>query len=722
MNRHLHVVDSSTSTAKQRPAELSPALQMLASKSVNYIADRLEVVFEQVDDTFFDLADNAENNQQQTVYFDAMRVLRMNRNSIEQECLKYVRSGFYESTLASLLAAAAEDADADLNSMELMENDELEEKVAFEVMIRRAEEHSKRGLQILCKRIDSLYGCSVNGVNNPLGADAICRAFQQATEKVELDIRSRLVLLKLFERHVLSNHAGLVQQSNQLLKELGVLPNIEVQKQRTAAKGAASRAFKPSQGAATDNGSTTNGVLSQLTALLSQQQGDATLQAVGEQNYAPQEELLAAINNLHMGTAVQDSVGAMEADTSLLDHIGAQLPNQMSLMDKTVVTLVDLLFKQMHQTSVISPSLNGAMKNLELAVAKIALQDSEFFDSEQHPARQLINEVAQASMGFGENEEASNDPVYKKIHEVVEQLHQSDVNDDQLPQLLDDFVSFVGREQRRSKAVEHRMLEEEDGRVRLNTSHTVVKGCLEERMLGLELPSLTVSFVEQGWGKVLFLAHLREGDLSSAWGDALKLLDTVIGFSKPQGSVSDDFDRAELLDEIRFQLEKAALDPYQIEFLLKGIDGLLELRITGKEKGKPDPKLVAKKVAALMLNIPGEPCKLPKEGSAEAVESKYLKQVDALEKGSWVELVTGEDTTRRARFAGTIGEGDENSGTMVFVNRRGVKVIEGSRQQLALALKKQRLVVLDNSPLIDEAMETVLHDLQKNIEHSRNIA
>ena len=729
MTRHLHVVDNSSNstsaTAKMRPAELSPALQMLASKSVNFIADRLEVVFEQVDDTFFDLADNAENNQQQTVYFDAMRILRMNRNSIEQEYLKYIRSGFYESTLTSLLLAAAEDSDAGLDSMELMENDELEEKVAFETMSRRAEEHCRRGLEILCKRIDSLYGCKVNSINSPLGGEAICRAFQQATEKVELDIRSRLVLLKLFERHVLSGLSELVQQSNQLLKELGVLPNIEQAKKRPAARRPVTRAAVSQQSASAPLAEGDN-VLSQLTALLARQQSEDNIQVAEQQNYAAQGDLLAVLNQLHSNqseTERGDSTQPLLDNRSLLENIGQQLPQQISLMDRTVVTLVDLLFQQACQKNTVSPALDGAMKNLELAIAKIALQDSEFFDSEQHPARKLLNEVAQASMGFGENEEASNDPVYKKIHEVVDQLHQSDVDSDQLPQLLDDFVSFVGREQRRSKAVEHRMMEEEDGRARLNTSHTIVKQNLEEKLLGGELPGIVVSFVEQGWGKVLFLSHLREGELSSAWNGALQLLDNIIAFAKPDGKISADFDRENLLEEIRLQLEKAALDPYQIEFLLKGINSLIDLRKDGREKGKPDPKLAVKKVASLMLNIPGEPCKLSKDNGDKTVDIRFLKQVDTLESGDWVELVTGEDTSRRARFAGKVGTDSEGEGgTMVFVNRRGVKVIEGTRQQLARAMKKQRLVILDKQPLFDQAMETVIQDLQQNIEESKNIA
>ena len=727
MNRHLHVVDSSqadsSSHSSPHRAKLAPALQMLQSRSEAFLADRLEAVFERVDDTFFDLADHAENNQQQTVYFDAMRILRMHRSAIESDFLALFRDGFKESNLTSLLRASEQGIDADIDSMELLENDELEQKVAFEVMVRRSDEHCKRGLQILCKRLDSLYDCAISAVNNPLGAEGICRAFRGATEKVDLDIRSRLVFLKLFERHVLSSLAELVQQGNQLLKELGVLPNIEMLKKRTGGRRQ-NHLGKTVQGAAQAGGGESGGgeLIAQLSAMLAQQQS-----AAQEQPCAVRADVLSALSHLQNSGFTNSDSGATgqrdDSDTPLLEAIAGQLasqqqPAEISLADKTIFTLVDLLFRQAYQSNTVSPAMSATMKDMELAIAKIALQDTEFFDSAEHPARQLLNEVAQASMGFGDADEASNDPVYKKIHEVVEQLHQSDVDDEQLPQLLDDFVTFVGREQRRSRAVENRLLEEEDGRVRLNISHTVVKQTLESKLLDKQLPKIVVSFVEQGWGKVMFLAHLREGELSSAWNDALNILDEILSFAMPRGQVSGQLDREQFMEDMRLSLEKAALDPYQVDFLLKGIDKLMHCRITGREQGKPDPNLKVTAISTLLLNIPGEPCKLKEQQSEKTVESKYLKAIDAIENGDWVELVTGDDVSRRARFAGTIGPTE----TMVFVNSRGVKVIEGSRQQLALALKKQRLVLLDNAPVFDRAMENVMQNIHENYQQSRDIA
>lgn len=729
MNRHLHVVDSnqagsvSGTSARTSPnrAKLAPALQMLRSRCETLLSDRLEAVFEHVDDTFFDLADHAENNQQQTVYFDAMRVLRMNRKTIESSCLQAFHGAFRESHLTSLLVAAEQGIDADVDSMELLENDELEQKVAFEVMIRRSDEHCKRGLQILCKRLDSLYDCAINTVNNPLGPEAICRAFRCATEKIELDIRSRLVFLKLFERHVLSSLPEFVQQANQLLKELGVLPNIEMLKKRGGDAGRKyNNAGKTTQAYGGEGAG--SGLIAQLSAMLAQQQSTA-----GDQTFAVRDDVLSALNHLQTtgfeDGGLTDLAEPGEDGGSLLEAIGRQLamqqqPAQISLADKTVFTLVELLFRQAYQSKAVSPVMGSTMKALELAIAKIALQDANFFDSAEHPARQLLNEVAQASMGFGDSDEASNDPVYKKIHEIVDQLQQSDVDSEQLPQLLDDFVSFVGREQRRSKAVESRLLEEEDGRVRLNTSHTIVKQTVEKKLLGKNLPKIVVSFVEQGWGKVMFLAHLREGELSSPWNDSLKVLDEILSFAMPRGQVSEQLDQEKLIEEMQLQLEKAALDPYQIDFLLNGIKKLIDLRITRREKGKPDPNLKAVEVATVLLNIPGEPCDLQEQSSKQAVETKYLKQVDTLENGDWVELITGDDVSRRARFAGTVGPAE----TMVFVNSRGVKVIEGSRQQLALALKKQRLVLLDKAPVFDRAMEDVVRNIQDNFQQSRDIA
>jgi hypothetical protein len=49
----------------------------------------------------------------------------------------------------------------------------------------------------------------------------------------------------------------------------------------------------------------------------------------------------------------------------------------------------------------------------------------------------------------------------------------------------------------------------------------------------------------------------------------------------------------------------------------------------------------------------------------------------------------------------------------IFVNRRGMKVAEKNRMELAIALKQRTLAILDESQVFDRALEAVIGNLRQ---------
>ena len=223
---HLHIVDKASS-ANQRPAGvLPPPLRMLRDRAERHFAARLKGVFEQVDDTFFDLADRADNYRQQTRYFDAMRLIRFERKTIESAFQQSVGLAF-DSLVDEALSERRAATQLGSNAFELADGEELEEIIALDTMVSRADESNRQQLQYLAMRLESLTSRPVALKDNPLGPDIICDSFFRATAGLDIGIRSKLVLLKLFERHVVTSLGDFLQQSNQLLQELAVLPELE---------------------------------------------------------------------------------------------------------------------------------------------------------------------------------------------------------------------------------------------------------------------------------------------------------------------------------------------------------------------------------------------------------------------------------------------------------------------------------------------------------------
>ena len=91
-----------------------------------------------------------------------------------------------------------------------------------------------------------------------------------------------------------------------------------------------------------------------------------------------------------------------------------------------------------------------------------------------------------------------------------------------------------------------------------------------------------------------------------------------------------------------------------------------------------------------------------------AVEPEYLKPIERLQEGTWVEMEQ-DGTWLRCKLSTIVQPGDH----YVFVNRRGMKVAEKTRTSLAVELKRKSLKVLDESFVFDRALRAVIGKLRK---------
>ena len=86
-----------------------------------------------------------------------------------------------------------------------------------------------------------------------------------------------------------------------------------------------------------------------------------------------------------------------------------------------------------------------------------------------------------------------------------------------------------------------------------------------------------------------------------------------------------------------------------------------------------------------------------------------LLEVERLRVGSWVEFQEDEDNTLRCKLAAII----DATGKYIFVNRTGMKVLERSRNGLALEFRRGAVRTLDDTLLFDRALESVIGNLRR---------
>ena len=94
-------------------------------------------------------------------------------------------------------------------------------------MVAKSLSDCSNELMLLTARIDSLLSDrSLTPEDNPLSPKVLGKAFVDACDNLDIDIKSKLMLFKLFDKQVFGKLAAFYQHSNQQLEDDGVLPNL----------------------------------------------------------------------------------------------------------------------------------------------------------------------------------------------------------------------------------------------------------------------------------------------------------------------------------------------------------------------------------------------------------------------------------------------------------------------------------------------------------------
>ncbi len=743
-------------TEKALLARLPAPIHWLQEKGKRLLQPLLQALFDQADDALFELADKALNNQEQNLYFESMRELRVRRRTIEVQFADAIDRAFVHLAGEKTYTREVDDCgEISLDNLTLIQNEELEELVAMDSMVSSANERYGESIQHLALRIDSLVPVKVYQKNNPLGPQTLCAAFSDATRGLEVDIKARLVIYKLFDKLVIQALGPLYQAANQLLIEQNVLPSLHSDTQTTRQRAPIA---KPARGEAIDgSGATDDRVLQSMRELLVSPSATAATGTSTATASTPDEAALTSSELVSMLSALQQqAIGQrlqMEHNNAigLVAELLSQQPKakQLDQVDQDIINLVNMLFEFILDDHNLATPMKALLGRLQIPIIKVAIADKSFFGKGGHPARKLLNEMARAALEWQPDEKACEqgpltreDSLYRKIDSIVQQL-LSDFDSDVgiFNDLLADLLAFMDKERRRASILEQRTLDAEDGKARAEYARARVSQALEQMVAERDLPEVVGKLLHEAWANVMFLVCLRQGGDSEAWQSAVKTAEDLVWSVTTEAS-PDNRKRLlnlvpELLKRLRNGLEQISYNPFEMTQLFKALEKIhldkLKAPVTTRDESEVaisrqtlSPQTLPSKPedqAPAPAVDPSESDKPPKrtapaippssdaETEAEPLpdDDLHLQQVDKLTQGTWFELAEAGSQPYRCRLAAII----KPTGKYIFVNRTGLKVAEKTRQGLATALKFGGLRVLDDGTLFERALESVIGDLRQ---------
>ena len=727
--------------SSERGGALLNTVRDIASRRLQLLVNGM---FEHVDDALFDLAEKAENNAAQMHYFDGMREVRKRRPAVERAFLSTVARGIADFTSQQRAQAGGGPVQLPIGTVELtlVADNELEESLAITSMIGKNETRLTRDLFAVNQRLSVIYGgIKVEDSNNPIAPAALTQAFRQAMRELSAEMRVKLIIYKLFDRYVLASLDELYQEANTELVRAGVLPQLrhEVQRNSPAPAGAASAASAAPQGGEMPAGedATSNEVLQTLRALFSARRGGMpeNLPVGGPLQVPTVNELIGALSVLQSQAASvgsplplrgsQSTASVMQEVAHLKEQLLAQIgslrgerPGQVATMDEDTIDLVGMLFEFILEDRNLPTEMQVLLARLQIPYLKAAILDRRLFAHRQHPARRLLDSLADAAKGWSPESDRDH-RLHDKVKSIVDTLLQE--FDDDLTifdRLNTDLQDFQDQSRRRAELAEQRVAESTRGREKLEQARRRAAKEILTRIGDHALPPLIHGILSRAWANYMVLTILRQGEESSEFRDSLRFVNDFIASTRPARSLEERRTLRQMLPGIERSLRRGLAN---VAFQESDIERLLAQLHTyyRHQLGEPVPAADVHAVEeSAVLPIPesiqpiAESDAVLETDEPESAQEEHLPElhvVQQLKPGTWLEFTTEGDTIERAKLSWI----SPMSGRYLFVNRRGLKVADYSPHELAREIAAGRARVLESTALFDRALDAIVGRLSQ---------
>lgn len=788
MSADIHTLETRAGS-KDAYSDLIAGIRKLLNEE---LAQRLGNMFTGADDFLFRLSEKAETNEEQTQIFDTIRLLRQERQNINQ--------GFAEALRRQLQPISAhqpesESFEFDEDELSLVDQDTMEEMVAISTLHSKAMNlygeavnHLEARLEFLAMKTSAIFE------KDALTPKNIGEAFQQALEPLELDSNHRLVIYKLFDIEVTSQLAGMYTEINRLLASEGILPQIrhgqpvnapsrslpqqelprtpETASQpaypNTPAYFTGSNVAQPGFSARSQYGSPQgggyagggagatgaagySGTPGQIPSAGSEVQrvmneflhGSATASGTGipasfsvvsggtgkSQTYYDRKDVLKALSNLQTSVSQEPETylidgesfkRALLADMGLM-HGGA-LTRQVSKVDEKTIDFIEMLFQVIIEDASISEITTNLLLRLQIPIIKIAMLDESFFHEGEHPARQLLNAIADA----GKNIIERDDTVWVQLNQVVENILQDfDVDISTFLNALDAVNRIIQDEEETSVESERATQVE----ILKQHARQIVLSELQFRVANKSIPESLHPLLLRHWSTLMFHRYIRTGKESPEWNEAINLLvlmlesiqvpesyDQWIKVKKRHSGILSSvrevlYSTRQKRDEIDLALDTLTEHFHQLvenASFTEATSDLEEAEYPDDYEQLQQAMTDTQKFTLIMTEElpPREPS--PMELEIAESQEKLSRMPEAIKPGVWFEVYDGEDRpVRRLKLSVIIVE----EARLVFVNRHGKKIMEKDVEEFTRELEDERSAPIADHSIFDHALSHVINCL-----------
>lgn len=726
-------------TARIADAPMPRRVRLLATRLRDIALDEYDRAFKRlwadIDRRLMHDADRA-HTAAQTPFFEARRVFQAGAAGVDARFAARI-----EAALAALrpwrpATSAATPATGMIDTLALVDHDDMHESTVLQAIASRHAARASLGLHLLGQRM-AVLACApaMDADTLPLGPQMLCEAFADALRPLPLEPEMRQRAYRSFDGSAMASYAGFVETVNTLLDREDVLPGLAYVplRVRPTVQGGGDADATPTAPAPQPRGATqATAPRGPAAAPFDGWRAPESAQAADADGFDALRHLLAGHRHTHpaahppapaaLSTGTL-STGEVLEELSRLPAVDRTQPmpapgqrlhglrdtllaqareatgTQATLAaeDSDTFELLGLLFAEIGRELRSGGPGQALLAALEVPMAKLALQDRAFFAQEAHPARRLLNSVAEAHAACLDDEPDAQTRAC--LDDAVEELAADPKGAanafDRANQRLEAHLQTLAR---KAELAERRQVEAARGKEKLALAKRAAAAVIT-RAAGVQpLPRFVRTLLEQTWQDVLTLSWLRHGEDSSHWHNRVATTAEIVALHAPGAGPA----AVDLQARIEEALELVGHAPAQAESVARRLVSGVDLAAAG------DPDALPLAARPPEDDADAQRAALPARTEAEDASYRHLR---SLPYGTWFDFVTnqqGDIARRRMSWYSVV------TGNALFVNARGQRAAEYTLDALArlMACGQARVVTVTRARLVDRAWQAAVDTLR----------
>jgi hypothetical protein len=730
------VTDLRQHLSKVPPKADKVRLEALSGRFVALLPVMLDEFFVAADDFLFRLAEKTTDGFESGAYFDNLRALRLEKNSIRQSIIYGVKK-YTEQIIQSTLETDAPSGAVQTVELSLMADDTLERGLAIDSFTNRIIERSGDQWLAFRERLGVLTGHkNLNDDQTPFNPRELGRIAMSALEGGNWSLKATLMLFRLFDQKAVSKLLTFYQSNNNWLIEEGILPKLKL-------INASSHHRTNEINAET---------FEQLGNMLTQRMyGNSTGMSGAAGGYGGQGFTgsgnggFTGLSGSGMpGGGVGDMSGgdALQALMGNLSRFQAQAsaapvsldPGEMKLwaqaqaqqvtaqvqgtQEAGTVSLVAMLFEYILDDQKLSAHMKQLLARMQIPIIKVALLDKTFFTEAEHPARQLLNRMARAANGWQPEEALEDDVLLDGMERIVTRLnHEFETDLALFDTALSEFGDLKAEYDALQEARVSGLVEAEESQFEAHQKQDRARLFMDTLLDSETLPQDAEHLLKRHWYRLMRGIYAQHGE-GKAWKTSARIARELVWSLQPNIQLTESARFAKLMPGLRSGIQDGlkalGLNEGERDRLMTAVD----------EWHKPAHQPLSDSVwadqerldafaerSARADELVEKPQPLPVDEPViqhkPADLTYYMDMVEAFETGIWFDIENQAGKVERGCLTAIVGQGSK----YIFTDHQGNKVAERSAIGLAMALRNDGFRVVDDAPLFDRMIDTLVSEL-----------